>query len=383
MHFASVLAVLSAFGAVSASPRHGIQDHRYRRAVASSNPFDGRKLYANPEWAEKLEKTHSAFVSKGDTENAGKIRTIQNTGSFVWVSNTASLPDIDTAIKNARAAQQKTGEKQVVGLVLYNLPNRDCSAGESAGEFSIDKNGLQLYKDTYVKPYAQKLAAAKDLTFAVVVEPDALANLVINKNVPLCAKAQTAYEEGIAHVISSLQYDHVNLYIDAANGGWLGWDSNLAPAAKQFSKVVKMAGKNTKIRGFSTNVSNYNPFKTDTPPSYAKGSKSYDESNYVSSLAPHLEAEGLPSRFIVDQGRVSYSRKDWGDWCNVSPAGFGMKPGHPVDNSHIDSIVWVKPAGESDGNCGLAGAPAAGAWFDEYVQMLTKNADRSIAPSKA
>jgi cellulose 1,4-beta-cellobiosidase len=37
--------------------------------------------------------------------------------------------------------------------------------------------------------------------------------------------------------------------------------------------------------------------------------------------------------------------------------------------------VWIKPGGESDGACGLAGAPAAGAWFDEYVQMLVQNAE--------
>ncbi|KAK1997996.1 endoglucanase-6B [Colletotrichum falcatum] len=382
MHFASVLTILSAFGAVSASPRYGIQDHVSRRATAT-NPFDGRKLYANPEWAQKLEKTHSAFVSKGDYQNAGKIRTIQNTGSFVWISSTAMLPDIDAAIKGARAAQAKTGQKQTVGLVLYNLPDRDCSAGESSGEFSSWNNGLQRYKDTFIKPYAQKLAAAKDLNFAVIIEPDALANLVTNSKVQLCAQAQTAYEDGIAHAISSLQYDHVSLYVDAANGGWLGWDNNLSSAAKMFAKVVRKAGNNAKIRGFSTNISNYNPFHANPRAKYTEGSKSYDENNYVLSLAPHLEAEGLPSRFIVDQGRVSNSRKDWGEWCNVSPAGFGMKPGTWVDNPHVDSIVWVKPAGESDGRCGLQGAPEAGAWFDEYVQMLVKNADSSIVASWA
>ncbi|KAK2036534.1 endoglucanase-6B [Colletotrichum somersetense] len=383
MHFASVVAVLSALGAVSASPRPGIQDQRLRRAATSPNPFEGRKLYANPIWAQKLEETHKAFLSKGDTQNASKVRTAQSTGSFVWVSSTSMLSDIDTAITGARAAQSKTGQKQTVGLVLYNLPDRDCSAGESAGEFSTDKNGLQLYKDTFVKPFAQKLAKATDLNFAVVVEPDALANLVTNSNVALCAKAKTAYQDGIANVIASLQYDHVGLYIDAANGGWLGWDKNLESAAEVFAKVVKQAGNNAKIRGFSTNVSNYNPFNANPRESFTEGSNSYDENHYALSLAPHLEAQGLPSRFIIDQSRVSNNRKSWGDWCNVSPAGFGMVPGTPVNNNHIDSIVWVKTAGESDGKCGLSGAPAAGAWFDTYVQMLVKNADASLVASKA
>ncbi|KAK1854679.1 exoglucanase 3 precursor [Colletotrichum chrysophilum] len=386
MHFASILTLLSALGAVSASPRWGVRGHHFRRQGSvtndTTNPFTGKKLYANPDWAEKLEQTHDAFVAKGDSENAGKVRTIQNIGTFVWVSNTASLVNIDTAVERARAIQKETGEEQIVGLVLYNLPDRDCSAGESAGEFSSEENGLELYKETYIKPYAEKLAAASDLTFAVVLEPDSLANLVTNLAVEFCAKAAPVYEEGIAYAISSLQYDNVHLYIDAAHGGWLGWDDNLAPSAKLFAKVVHKAGNNTRIRGFSTNVSNYNPFNANPRANYTEWSNSWDENHYALSLAPHLEAEGLPSRFIIDQGRVSNSREEWGEWCNVSPAGFGMQPGTPVNNTHIDSVVWVKPGGESDGRCGLEGAPRAGEWFDEYVQMLVENADPSIVASK-
>ncbi|GJD03571.1 glucanase [Colletotrichum higginsianum] len=349
MHFASILTVLFTLGAASAYPRHATRGLRPRCTGSSNhttNPFEGRKLYANPDWAEKLEETYASFAAEGDAENAAKVRAIQDIGTFVWISNTASLPAIDAAVERARAVQAKTGEKQIVGLVLYNLPDRDCSAGESAGEFSSEADGLRLYKETYIKPYAEKLAAARDLTFAVVLEPDSLANLVTNLHVEFCAKAQPVYEEGVAHAIASLQFDHVNLYIDAAHGGWLGWEPNLLPSAKIFAKVVQKAGNNTKIRGFSTNVSNY--------------------------------AEGLPSRFIIDQGRVSNSREEWGEWCNVSPAGFGVKPGTPVNNTHVDSIVWVKPGGESDGRCGLEGAPRAGVWFNDYVRMLVKNADPSI-----
>lgn len=67
-----------------------------------------------------------------------------------------------------------------------------------------------------------------------------------------------------------------------------------------------------------------------------------------------------------------------GEWCNVAPAGYGIKPGTAVDNPLVDSIVWIKPGGESDGQCGLEGAPRAGQWFDEYAQMLVENADASI-----
>ncbi len=67
-----------------------------------------------------------------------------------------------------------------------------------------------------------------------------------------------------------------------------------------------------------------------------------------------------------------------GEWCNVQPAGFGPAPTTKTNNTVVDAIVWVKPGGESDGQCGMTGAPKAGEWFDEYAQMLVKNADPSV-----
>jgi cellulose 1,4-beta-cellobiosidase len=165
------------------------------------------------------------------------------------------------------------------------------------------------------------VALAPDLEFAIVLEPDSLGNLVTNMGIELCAQAADIYRQGIAHAIANLQFRHVNLYIDAAHGGWLGWDDNLPLAAKEFATVVKLAGKNKKIRGFATNVSNYNPFNATVRENYTEWSNSWDESHYAASLAPFLEAEGLPANFIVDQGRVHLpgARKEWGEWCNVAP----------------------------------------------------------------
>jgi cellulose 1,4-beta-cellobiosidase len=101
------------------------------------------------------------------------------------------------------------------------------------------------------------LKSAKDLTFAVVLEPDSLGNAITNQNVPFCAGASPIYEEGIAYAIATLQAENVHLYIDAAHGGWLGWDDGLPQAAAEFKKVVDLAQtfKNgSTIRGFATDV---------------------------------------------------------------------------------------------------------------------------------
>ncbi|KAL6702365.1 hypothetical protein ACN47E_002785 [Coniothyrium glycines] len=350
------------------------------------NPWIGRDRYVVESYGKKLDQTIATFTAKNDTLNAARTRTVaQKISTFTWITTRAGLSDITTAVSQARK-QRKSNKRIIVGLVLYNLPDRDCSAGESAGELSSATGGLKIYKKEFVDEYAKLVSKAKDVDFAIVLEPDSLGNAITNTGVPFCANAIPIYEEGIAYAIAKLQFPNVALYIDAAHGGWLGWADNLKPTAQIFAKVVNMAkaiNPFAKIRGYSTNVSNYNSLNAKVRENYTEYSPSWDESHYASSLAPYLEAEGLPSNFIVDQGRVALpgARAEWGEWCNVSPSGFGPLPGSNPNNTHVDSVVWIKPGGESDGRCGLNGAPAAGAWFDEYVQQLVQNADPPLVPT--
>ena len=391
---ASVVTALTAAGAVSATPTFpgfpGFPGFGKKPTQPKDvNPFKGRQHFVSLEWTGKLEQTYQAFKAQGDEANAARVRKVQKISTFVWISRMSELPRIDDSIKKAREVQRRTGKKQIVGLVLYNLPDRDCSAGESAGEFLSAENGLERYKKEFLAPYVAKINSAPDLEFAIVLEPDSLGNLVTNMGIPFCAGAADVYRQGIAHAIASLQQDNVNLYIDAAHGGWLGWNDNLPLAAREFATVVALAseinkgkkkGTKNRIRGFATNVSNYNPFQATVRENYTEWSTSWDESNYATSLTPHLEAEGLPAHFIIDQGRVHLpgARKEWGEWCNVAPSGFGQAPSIKTNNTAVDSIVWIKPGGESDGECGFPGAPRAGHWHDEYVQMLVKNAHPSV-----
>lgn len=147
-------------------------------------------------------------------------------------------------------------------------------------------------------------------------------------------------------------------------------------AAKILAKA-KTLNINSKLRGFSTNIANYNPLQvSEKHPGKNDATKPADESTYINKLSPLLEAQGLPSRFIVDQGRVAMKGVTPGTWCNASPASFGPLPGTvPQVNSHVDSIMWIKPPGNSDGACGFPGAPGAGTFFVDYVKMLVINAD--------
>ena len=216
----AILATLSTVDLTSARSLLARQD-------GDANPFEGRQLYVNPKYTESLEETRQSFLGAGDEDNAGKVQFVQEqVGSFVWISNIALLDDIDAAIENARSVQEKTGEEQIVGLVLYNIPDRDCSAGESSGELSLADGGLDRYMKEYVGPFSEKVLDAEDLQFSIVVEPDAVANMVTGGDIEACADTAEPQQDGIAYAIQQLQARNVHLYIDIANGGWLGSKEN-------------------------------------------------------------------------------------------------------------------------------------------------------------
>jgi cellulose 1,4-beta-cellobiosidase len=56
----------------------------------------------------------------------------------------------------------------------------------------------------------------------------------------------------------------VTIYVDAAHGGWLGWDEGRNKAAYLYSQILALAGGASKIRGFATNVANYQPLGSMT-----------------------------------------------------------------------------------------------------------------------
>ena len=235
MRPSTLLASACTVGAAAATPygnsiwgRSGQAKSSISQRQDASNPFDGKYLAINPDWAQRLERTQDSFLARGDTASARVVQVVRQVGSFVWISNIADLANLDRIIDAARAERETTGVDQIVGLVLYNIPNRDCSSVQRPGELR-GPAGLGRYKDDYITPIVQRLSAATDLTFAIVVEPDALANMITNLSIENCSKAAALYEEGIVFAISKLQFSHVHLYLDAAHGGWLGKEGNLEP----------------------------------------------------------------------------------------------------------------------------------------------------------
>jgi len=351
------------------------------------NPFDGARLYINPDYVaavQGLEAKHPA-----DAALLKKMETIPTAIWLSWIADTKSVPRyLDDAL-----AQQKAGGKPVVSVfVLYDLPARDCNAESSAGELEPNDAGEARYQHDYVDVIAAAFRAHPDQRIAMILEPDSLANLVTNIGNPKCQAAEGIYKRGIAYAISKLSLPNVFLYLDAAHAGWLGWPKNLAKSIPLYKEVLTMAGGTDRLRGFATDVSNYDPAQDPTAPKRVPEYAASDELGYVNDLAAALTKAGIPGKgFIIDTSRDGRPniRTAAGNWCNIKGAGLGERPqASPVPK--VDAYLYIKVPGESDGtsdskakrfdaNCtsddAAQNAPQAGEMFDSFLIDLLKNAN--------
>lgn len=159
----------------------------------------------------------------------------------------------------------------------------------------------------------------------------------------------------------------------------------------------------------------------------------FDERKFAIALESEFVAAGFPSSFgvVIDTSRNGWGgdarpivanwsssvdsyvdaarldrRTSRGNWCNQAGAGLGERPrANPYNDGIVHAFLWIKPPGESDGtsdatqtapdeqgksfdpSCkaaepstsdaamgALPGAPAAGSWFPEQLEMLMENA---------
>jgi cellulose 1,4-beta-cellobiosidase len=57
----------------------------------------------------------------------------------------AKVPSLGTYLSAASAAGKSSGTPSLVQIVVYDLPDRDCAADASNGEFTIADNGQADY----------------------------------------------------------------------------------------------------------------------------------------------------------------------------------------------------------------------------------------------
>ena len=359
----------------------------------ADNPYVGAKWYVNQDWS-----------AKAAAEPGGSKISNQPTG--VWLDSIASI----TAASGSGYTTSLRGHLDkalaqgatLAQFVIYDLPGRDCAALASNGE--LGPTEIDRYKTAYIDPIAAIEADPKYASINIVniVEIDSLPNLVTNAGSAAGATdackvmlANGNYSTGIAYALSKLHAAGTNVYnyIDAAHHGWLGWDSNFAPAATMFADTAKKAtGGVGTVDGFITNTANYSalnePYVTINTTvngtsvrqsKWVDWNQYTDELTYAQAFRNQLISAGFNSNIgmlidtsrngwggsarptaaststdlntFVDQSRID-RRIHAGNWCNQSGAGIGERP-RPTPAAGIDAYTWIKPPGESDGSSSL------------------------------
>jgi cellulose 1,4-beta-cellobiosidase len=363
------------------------------------NPFVGATFYRNVDY---IASVNAAADLQGGTL-AAQMRLVANYPTFVWLDSIDAVNGTNGYPRSLAGHLDQALAQGVnaIGIVVYDLPNRDCSALASNGELLIANDGLNIYKTQYIDVIYNVISQSKysNLRIIMVIEPDSLPNLITNLSFAKCSEAQStgAYVQGVQYAIGKLRsINNTYAYVDVGHAAWLGWPSNFTPFVNLLKDMgVGISGGNGKLDGFISNTANYNPVDEPyldantqvggNPVRSLQGWYDWndyiDEGPYLAALKAALSSgtNAYPTSIgmIVDTSRngwggpnrptatststtlstyVMESRVDLrihkGNWCNQSGAGIGARPtANPA--AGIDAFVWVKPPGESDGSSSL------------------------------
>ncbi len=336
------------------------------------NPFLGAHYYIDPAYVAKVESSIKAAPGE-----AALLKKVEAYPTAIWLDSIRMAATVGKTLDDAAAQQKKAGQPVVTVFVVYDLPERDCAAAASNGELTNANGGEKRYAKEFVDKIAAAFRAHSSQRIVAIVEPDSLANLATNMSVPKCAGADQVYRRSVAYAVATLSMPNVSLYLDAAHAGWLGWNGNRSKIAKIYSEVLNEAGGPDKIRGFATNVSNFDTLKGGDIAHLEPSDPCPDELTYVERLSASLAESGINGKgFVIDTSRNGRSgiKTKSGSWCNVKGAGLGERP-QAAPAPLVDAYWWVKPPGDSDG----AADPATPGFDESCGAEIARRNDRRAA----
>ncbi|HEU5126652.1 MAG TPA: glycoside hydrolase family 6 protein [Glycomyces sp.] len=365
----------------------------------ADNPYEGAQVYVNPQWAEQAA-----------AEPGGEAIADQPTG--VWMDSTPTVHgDGDPGSTGGWGLQEHLDEAVAQGadliqVVIYNLPGRDCAALASNGQ--LGPEDIDEYKTEYIDEIVAIMSdpAYADLDIVNVIEIDSLPNLVTNVSpretaTEMCDTmlANGNYQDGISYAAAELgSLPNTYNYIDAGHHGWIGWGDenpeydNFHASAEMFGSLIGMNGMTADdVHGFISNTANYSvleephwavdenvggqPLNQNPDVTWVDWNDFNNEKDFTEALRDELVSNGFnenigmlidtsrngwggdyrptgpssssdPATF-VDESRID-QRIQKGNWCNQAGAGLGERPTASPE-PWIDAYVWIKPPGESDG----------------------------------
>jgi endoglucanase len=296
--------------------------------VKGQNPFASVKFYKN-EYNPATQQARAWDASR--PADAKLLDKIGNQPVGKWVGEWSG--DVETTAHTLGAGTNNDGTVAIV--VLYNIPNRDCGQYSAGGSKSND-----AYR-AWIRQFAKGAAGYRII---VVLEPDAL-GLLTQCLSPADQQARLATLKDAVDVLEATP--GVSVYIDAGNAKW-------APPDEMAKRLIGAGVADAD--GFALNVSNY--IATDVTVAYGRA----------------ISAATGGKHFIVDTGRNGNGavENDPKGWCNPEGRALGSPPTTDTGDPAVDAFFWIKPPGESDGEC--RGGPKAGQFWPDQALGLAKRA---------
>ena len=290
----------------------------------ATNPFVGKELYVNPYSA----AANAVYDLTLTSNQRDLVSQIAEEPTAIWLTP-ESYPTGKVGSYVSSVVDEADSENEVAVFVIYGVPDRDCDGYASGG----------LDEQTYPAWVSEIADALSDSESVAILEPDALSLTV------RCGDEEKRVEE-LSGAVDELAAQDVIFYIDAGHSYW----ANTTTMARMLHEVgIDQA------RGFSTNVSNYQPLG--------------NEIGYADEIVEKLDDDEV--HYVIDTGRNGAGGSG-SDWCNPSGQALGEVPQAINDDSNLDAYLWVKPPGESDGPCN--GGPASGVWWTDNAVDLATNA---------
>ncbi|KZE42553.1 glycoside hydrolase family 6 protein [Microbacterium sp. T32] len=228
----------------------------------------------------------------------------------------------------AHLASEARAQDATMSIAVYGLPDRDCG-NHSAGGLDPD-----AYRE-WTSRIGDALRNASDVRKIVVLEPDSIALA------PSCGSLQdrSGY---LRTAVENIRGVDTWIYLDGGHSAW--------HPANEMADLLRSTGLLGEVRGVALNVSNYQ----DTANEFA----------YAHRLSDLLGG----THAIIDTSRNGAGPAG-AQWCNPADRLVGAPSGAYGDDV-VDTTLWIKPPGESDGECN--GGPAAGTWWPDAAVELTR-----------
>ncbi|EQC32230.1 hypothetical protein SDRG_09980 [Saprolegnia diclina VS20] len=225
-------------------------------------------------------------------------------------------------------------------IVVYGLPNKDCQDHQST-------DGANKTPEQYAQFLTDLTTTVGDNNVVYILEPDAVGLLVGGS---ACATT-FEYERNLINAVSLLgRNPRADIYVDI--GFWVLGKANDGKIARVLSTLDPTG---TRLKGISINTSN---FRTTAELVNMCGNFS----------ATAMATANRTVTCVLDVSRNFAGPDPMSQWCNPKGRGIGRPPTITSGERLVDYMLWIKPPGESDGNCN--GGPTAGAFFlDGFVEL--------------